>query len=134
MRKVLIIGATSALAEHCARIWAARGDELYLVARNEAQVKIIAADMKVRGASSVEIDCIDLNRVDQHGSLLDAAYNAMSEIDIVLIAHGTLPDQESCELSAEETLAEIQTNALSTVSLLTLIANRFEAKKTELFA
>ena len=56
MKKVLIIGATSSIAEHCARIWAARGDELYLVARNEAHVQTIAADLKVRGASSVAIN------------------------------------------------------------------------------
>ncbi len=48
----------------------------------------------------------------------------------MLIAHGTLSNQKSCELSVAETLAEIQTNALSTISLLTLIANRFEAKQS----
>lgn len=29
MKKILIIGATSAIAEQCARIWAARGDALF---------------------------------------------------------------------------------------------------------
>ena len=53
----------------------------------------------------------------------------MNGIDIVLIAHGTLSNQKSCEKSVDETLYEIQTNALSKISLLTLIANRFEAKK-----
>jgi decaprenylphospho-beta-D-erythro-pentofuranosid-2-ulose 2-reductase len=129
MRKILIIGATSSIAEHCARIWAARGDELYLVARNEAHVQTIASDLKVRGASSVAINCVDLNEMNRHVDLLDAAENAMDGINVVLIAHGTLPNQASCELSVEETLAEIQTNALSTVSLLTTIANRFEAKR-----
>ena len=129
MKKVLIIGATSSIAEHCARIWAARGDELYLVARNEAHVQAIAADLKVRGASSVAINCVDLNEMDRHVELLDAAENAMGGVDVVLIAHGTLSNQASCELSVEETLAEIQTNVLSTVSLLTTIANRFEAKR-----
>jgi short-subunit dehydrogenase len=129
MKKVLIIGATSSIAEHCARIWAARGDELYLVARNEAHVQTIAADLKVRGASSVAINCVDLNEMDRHVDLLEAAENAMSGVDIVLVAHGTLSNQKSCELSVNQTLQEIQTNALSTVSLLTLIANRFEAKR-----
>ena len=129
MRKILIIGATSSIAEHCARIWAARGDELYLVARNEAHVQTIASDLKVRGASSVAINCVDLNKMNRHVDLLDAAENAMDGINVVLIAHGTLSNQASCELSVEETLAEIQTNALSTVSLLTTIANRFEAKR-----
>jgi len=129
MKKVLIIGATSTIAEHCGRIWAARGNGLYLVARNETHLRTIAADLKVRGASSVAINCVDLNEMDRHVELLDTAENAMTDFDVVLIAHGTLSNQASCEISVEETLAEIQTNALSTVSLLTLIANRFEAKR-----
>lgn len=129
MKKILVIGATSSIAEHCARIWAARGDELYLVARNESHLKTIATDLKVRGASSVAVNCADLNGLDRHVELLDAAESAMGSVDIVLIAHGTLSNQKSCEQNVEETLAEIQTNALSTISLLTLIANRFEAKR-----
>ena len=129
MKKVLIIGATSSIAEHCARIWASRGDKLYLIARNEGHVLTIAADLKVRGASSVAIKCVDLNEMDRHVELLDAAENALDGVDVVLIAHGTLSNQKSCELSINETLQEIQTNALSSISLLTLIANRFEAKR-----
>ena len=130
MKRVLIIGATSSIAEHCARIWAARGDALHLVARNEQHVQAIAADLKVRGASKVTTYCTDLNDKDKHEELLNSADEALGSVDIVLIAHGTLSNQKSCQLSVHETLAEIQTNALSTISLLTLIANRFEAKKS----
>jgi len=130
MKKILVIGATSAIAEHCARIWAAKGDAMHLVARNEQHVQTIAADLKVRGASEVTTYCIDLNDMNEHEELLDAANDALGSVDIVLIAHGTLSNQRSCELSVKETLAEIQTNALSTISLLTLIANRFEAIKS----
>jgi short-subunit dehydrogenase len=129
MTKVLVIGATSAIAEHCARLWAGRGDALYLVARNEERLKTIAADLKVRGAAQAHTYCIDLNDMDRHAALLDAAEGAMGGIDTVLIAHGTLSNQKACEQSVEETLAEIKTNALSTISLLTLLANRFEAKQ-----
>ena len=130
MKRILIIGATSAIAEHCARIWAARGDALHLVARNEQHVQVIASDLKVRGASEVTIYCTDLNGMDKHEELLDVADDELGGVDIVLIAHGTLSNQKSCELSVHETLAEIQTNALSTISILTQIANRFEAKKS----
>ena len=71
MKKVLIIGATSAIAEHCARIWATRGDELYLVARNEERVQTIATDLKVRGAAKVTTYCTDLNVMGQHVELFD---------------------------------------------------------------
>jgi len=130
MKRILIIGATSAIAEHCARIWAAEGDALHLVARNEQHVQLIASDLKVRGDSEVTTYVTDLNNMDKHEKLLDVADAALGGVDIVLIAHGTLSNQKSCELSVHETLAEIQTNALSTISLLTLIANRFEAKKS----
>ena len=129
MKKVLIIGATSAIAEQCARIWATRGDRIYLVARNEDRLNTIAADLRVRGAVEVTTYCTDLNDIDKHFELLNTADNVLGGVDIVLIAHGTLSNQKSCEQSVAETLTEIQTNALSTISLLTLIANRFEAKK-----
>ena len=130
MKKVLIIGATSAIAEHCARIWAAKGDVMHLVARNEQHVQTIASDLKVRGASEVTTYYLDLNNVGRHEELLNVADDALGSVDIVLIAHGTLSNQIKCEGSVEETLAEIQTNALSTISILTLIANRFEARKS----
>ena len=128
MKKVLVIGATSTISEHCARIWATRGYKLYLVARNEARLQTIVADLVVRGAGQIASYCTDLNDLDRHSELLDAADAAMNGIDIVLIAHGTLSNQKSCEQSVGETLTEIQTNALSMISLLTLIANRFEEK------
>ena len=130
MKKIIIIGATSAIAEQCARLWAARGDTLYLVGRNSERLHIIAADLKVRGATETHSYCTDLNALDNHAVLLDAAEEAMGRIDTILIAHGTLSDQRACEQSVEQTLQEIKTNALSAISLLTLIANRFEAQQT----
>lgn len=129
MKKILVIGATSAIAEQCARIWAARGDALYLVARNQERLKAIASDLKVRGAAQVDTYCIDLNDIDSHIVLLDTAELAMGGIDTILIAHGTLSNQEICEKNVEDMLTEIKTNALSVIGLLTLIANRFEAKR-----
>lgn len=130
MKNILIIGATSAIAEHCARIWATKCDTMHLVARSEQHVQVIASDLKVRGASAVTTYCLDLNDMDKHEELLNVADDVLGSVDIVLIAHGTLPNQNSCELSVEETLREIQTNALSTIGLLTLIANRFKARKS----
>lgn len=130
MKKILIVGATSAIAEHCARIWAHRGDALYLVARNEQHLRAITLDLKARGAAQVHSYCICLNDIESHSAILDAAEAAMGSIETVLIAYGTLPNQSVCEKNVEETLLEIKTNALSIVSLLTHITNRFEANKT----
>lgn len=129
MKKILIFGATSAIAEQCARIWAARGESLYLVARNDDRLKTIASDIEIRGASRVLSCRMDVNDMGQHAKLIDEAVAALGGIDVVLIAHGTLADQNSCERSVEETMMEIQTNALSSISLLTLTANHLETKR-----
>ena len=126
MSNVLIIGATSAIAEHCARLWAARGDTLFLVARNEERMSVMSADLKVRGAKQVYEQSADLNAIDQLTTLIENVYSVLKNIDTVLIAHGTLSDQEKCQKSIKITLDEIQTNALSTIALLTLLANHFE--------
>jgi short-subunit dehydrogenase len=128
MKRVLIIGATSAMAEACARCWAAPGNRFFLVARNAARIAQIADDLTVRGALA-ESYALDVNHTDGHAQMLAAAKAALGEFDIVLIAHGTLSDQGACQLSVAQTLAEIQTNGLSTVALLTLIANTMETQR-----
>jgi len=130
MKKILILGATSAIAEHCARIWAEQGESMYLVARNENRLTAIASDLRVRGASRVETFTLDLNEFDRHQEILTMANRSIDGLDIALIAHGTLSNQKECEESVELTMREIRTNALSTISLLTLIANDFESKRS----
>ena len=128
MKKILIIGATSAIAEATARIWAQRGDELFIVARNQERLNVITEDLKVRGSSGVHSYCMDANNFEEHLPMLDKAFGVLGTIDIVLIAHGTLSDQKECEHSVELTMQEIKTNALSAIALLTHLANRFESQ------
>ena len=129
MRNILIIGATSAIAEATARRFAQDGDRLYLVARNPERLAATASDLKIRGATQVETLVMDANDADQHAKLIVQAEVALGGLDTVLIAHGTLPDQKACEASFEVALKEFQNNCLSVLSLLTHIANRFEAQK-----
>jgi hypothetical protein len=123
VRKTLIIGATSAIAEATARMLAERGDALYLVARNEPRLASIAADLSVRGSPRVGCEVLDANDVAAHEAMLARAELFLAGCDSVLIAHGTLSDQRACESSVELTLQELNTNALSVVALLTRIAN-----------
>ena len=64
-----------------------------------------------------------------HKRMLEEADLVLDGIDILLIAHGTLSNQKTCEKSVKETLTQIKTNALSAISILTLTANLFERKK-----
>jgi len=129
MRKVLIIGATSAIAEATARILAARGDGLYLVARNQARLSAVAADLAVRGSPRVSSEVLDANDLAGHEAMLARAEAFLGGYDTVLIAHGTLSDQKACEQSVELALREINTNGLSVVALLTRVAARLEQQR-----
>ena len=128
MTRALIIGATSAIAEATARGLARRGAALYLVGRNAQRVAAIAADLRTRGASQVEQEAMDVNDFAAHEAMLDRAMRAAGGLDIVLIAHGTLSDQQACEESVQLTMHELSTNALSVVALCTRIAPRLSAQ------
>ena len=126
MKHILIIGATSAIAESTARIFAQRGDRLYLLARNHERLSSLAEDLRIRGGASVGYSRLDVNNFDAHEEILTTAFAALGKIDVALITHGTLPDQKTCETDFNTALAELNTNAISTVSLLTHLANILE--------
>jgi len=121
---VLIIGATSAIAQAAAQLYAEQGGRLFLVARNAASLDAIAADLRVRGAAEVGVLPADLTEHDRHPEIIEAACDGLPELDVVLIAHGVLPDQEACQQSVDLSLQSMDINFLSVVSLLTPLANR----------
>lgn len=129
MQKILIIGANSAIAEACAKRFAAQGHSLYLLARNSARLESLAQDLRVRGAAAVHCATFEANALETHQALLEQVKAELNGLDRVLIAHGTLSDQQACEQSVELTLQELQTNALSVIALLTLLANHFEQQR-----
>lgn len=127
-QKIVIIGATSAIATWAAREWAGRGAALFLVARSAAKLNALAADLEVRGAAQAAVWVMDANDTAAHPAMLDAAELALGGIDTVLIAHGSLPDQQACAASVALTLSAINTNAISVIALATLFANYLETQ------
>jgi hypothetical protein len=129
MKKILIFGATSAIAEATARLWAQDGNRMFLVARDAERVEEQCKDLVIRGAESARHTVLDLNDFERHKEAIKQAAQAMQGVDIALIAHGTLGDQKACEQSFERTLKELNTNAISVISLSTHLANLFEQQK-----
>lgn len=130
MKNVIIFGANSAIATACARLWVAQGCNLFLVGRNAEKLNHLIADLRVRASPDQRIEGMsaDLNDLNRHEEWLVEAEKQVGDLDVILIAHGALPDQKACENSVDKMMEEISTNALSVISLLTLSANRMEAK------
>lgn len=118
MKRIVIIGATSAIAEHCARIWLQdQPIDLTLVGRDVQRLERVATDLRVRSpASNI--------RIIQAAFLDPAAINTTVQavvqagsvaVDIVLIAHGSLPDQAACQDNLQACHDALEINALSPV-------------------
>jgi decaprenylphospho-beta-D-erythro-pentofuranosid-2-ulose 2-reductase len=122
-RKILVLGATSGIAEATCRIWAAQGASLFLVARNPEKLAAVAADLKVRGASYVDTAVADLDDTDKHPELLAHAVNSLTGMDIAYLTHGILGDQTEAERDFNTAAQIIYTNFMAPVSLLTWLGN-----------
>lgn len=116
MQRVVIIGATSAIAEHCARLWVKNNHvNMVLVGRDLCKTERVATDLRVRSPRSnictIETDFLDPCAIRQ---LVD---NLVSEgpVHTVLIAHGSLPEQEVCEQDLTVCHEALEVNGISPV-------------------
>ena len=122
-QRILVLGATSGIAEASIRIWASRGDELFLVGRNPERLAAVAADARVRGAGFVETAVADLDQTAQHAELLAHAINSLGGLDVAYLAIGMLGEQSKAERSFAEAGQILHTNFIAPVSLLTWLGN-----------
>ena len=126
-KRIVIIGATSAIAEHCARLWLEKQPaDLTLVGRDTQRIERVATDLKVRSPQS-EI------RVAQAEFLNPEAINATvgdivksGRVDIVLIAHGSLPEQTECQNDLRSCRDALEINGVSPVLYAEAFAKEME--------
>ena len=116
LKKIVIVGATSSIAEHCARLWAAaQAVDLILVGRSIARMDAIAADLRVRSPQStvrlMQADFLDPAAIQATVDKL----NADGAVDVALIAHGSLPEQHDCEADLGLCREALDVNGISPV-------------------
>jgi decaprenylphospho-beta-D-erythro-pentofuranosid-2-ulose 2-reductase len=127
-QKIVIIGASSAIAEHCARIWVQQAAcDMVLVGRNLEKLEIIATDLRVRNpASSINYLQVNFNDAQAIGNLVNDIAG-QGRIDIALIAHGTLPDQQACQSDLQQNADAICINGISPVLFAEAFARHMQA-------
>lgn len=115
-KRIIIVGGTSAIAEHCARLWVkAEPLDLVLIVRDLIKVEQVSADLKVR-APKTTIQTIQADFLNPKSiQLLAQQISKEGSIDIVLIAHGVLSDQQACQKNLEMCRDDLEINALSPV-------------------
>jgi decaprenylphospho-beta-D-erythro-pentofuranosid-2-ulose 2-reductase len=128
-KRILVLGATSAIAQATLRLFAEQHAAFFLVGRNSQKLAAVRDDLLTRGAAAVIIFTADLDDTAAHPAMLSHAVTALAGIDLAFLAHGVLGDQAEAEKNYAAAEAILHTNFLSAVSLVGWLANYFEAER-----
>lgn len=129
MKNILLLGATSGIAQALATRYAQQGKHLFLVARDAEKLDIMKDDLLLRGATDVQCFPLDFNDTGRHAEVLAEVHKITGHIDVAIVTYGTLADQQACQADFKTAGQELHTNFISVVSLLTLLANDFEQRQ-----
>jgi decaprenylphospho-beta-D-erythro-pentofuranosid-2-ulose 2-reductase len=125
-QRVLILGATSAIASAVASRYADRGARLHLVGRNAEKLRALVESLAAAAPTSDVADFCDLAGNER---VIQRALSTLGGVDVALIAHGELGDQLESERSADAAELALRTNFVSVVSLLVPLANALESQR-----
>lgn len=127
-KRIVIIGATSAIAEQCARLWVMDApSELVLVGRSSDKLAQVQADLNVRAPQvAITVVTTDFRDAARIQSLADGIC-AQGRVDIVLIAHGSLPLQDTCQHDLQSCREALEINGVSVVLFAEAFARHLQA-------
>ena len=115
-KRIVIVGATSAIATHCARRWVlGNAVDMTLVARDITKLERLAQDLRARSPSS---SIATLAGAFESASGIQLTVDSVDNtrpLDLVLIAHGSLSDQALCQTDLTLCQSELSLNGLSPV-------------------
>ncbi|MBL9103198.1 MAG: SDR family NAD(P)-dependent oxidoreductase [Myxococcales bacterium] len=127
MRRIIVFGATSAIAaEVCVR-WAARGDRLHLVGRDAERLAGVVARCAGAEVTSGCGDFVDLARAEALAAEGVAALGGA--VDVALVAHGDLGDQARSEHDVAEAARIVEVNLVSVLAVVVPLANLLERQR-----
>ena len=130
MNNILVFGASSKLAEEAVKHIKGVNLNVMLAGPTESKINTVKAHLKTLNPEvnyqSYIIDALDY---DKHQAMYDHTINEFGGLDTVIIAHGTLPDNEEIRKSQEKSIKEFNINCVSVISLCTIAANYFEKQK-----
>ena len=126
--RLLLLGATSAIARATALELARKGCVLSLAGRSSPEIEAMASDLRVRLQATVFTNPFDATDYGAHSSLMEQVTQQMGGLDGAFIFFGDLGDPELSRQEFAEAQRVVAVNYLGAVSVLTPLANHFEAR------
>jgi len=129
-RRVVVLGALSAIGEATARLYAAEGGQIVVVGRNPERLDSVAADLRVRGAMACHPWPLDLATTAEPARELEAMTAVLGgSVDVILIFYGVLGDQRQAEQATAEARRVLDVNFTSAVEWCLAAANVLERQR-----
>ena len=122
---ILILGATSDMAQACAQKYAAEGHDLQLAARDPEALAAEAQDLRLRHRVEVTTHAFDVLDTAGFAAFLDALPVLP---DTVLCAVGFMGDQPASQASPEAAALVMRSNYEGPSLILGALAERMEAR------
>ena len=112
---VVLLGGTRGIGRALGRLLASRGDAVFLLGRDEADLARSAEDLRLRGGGTVGWVRCDLRQPAGFGPALDAASAALGRIDAVVVTAGAFGTQDELEADPGRAAEVLDTNFARTV-------------------
>lgn len=123
MTRVMVLGATSTIAQAICHELAAGGADLVLGARDETELDAIASDVELRHDVDAATFTFDALEVDEHADLMHEVLTVHAPLTGAIACLGTLGDPERTQHDPAAARRVIDVNLTGLVSLVTPIAD-----------
>ena len=126
VKKIVVLGALSDIAEATCRLYASDGAEMVITGRNSDRLAAVGDDLRLRGASKVLAEDVDLATADP-APLMAKWAEELGGVDLILLAYGMLGEQKLLEHDLKAAAALIDTNFRSAALWSLAAANYLES-------
>ncbi len=127
-RRIVALGALSAMGEATLRLYAEEGARIVLAGRSRPRLVGLANDLEARGATSTVVWPIDLSACEDPHAELERMAGAIGGIDGVLVFYGTLGDNALAEKDLAEARRILRTNFMSAAEWCLAAADMIEVQ------
>lgn len=127
-QRAIVVGASSGIGEALARLLAAEGCHVALVARRAAELERVASAIREAGGRA-ELFAHDVRDFTAAPPLFERIVGALGGLDLLVYAAGVLHEPAEGEYDFEEDRETVEVNLLGAMAWGNLAAARFEAAR-----
>lgn len=123
---IVLFGATSAIAHAIAKEYANDKQHTFtLIGRTEMRLNACKQELQAYGSIDCDIILIDFSSIDDIQHAIEQCIQRSGRIDMAIVAHGSLTNQEKAQNDIHYLTEEFTLNALSHIIISQLMYNHF---------